>query len=190
MAVIAGVPDTKALGMLHPAPELVWRDAEYLREHRLSMFATGLEQELGKPVSTVYSVALETNCVGAIETVEPVPARDLLEPGGLPGARISGWAVSHDSRGPQQAPVLGLLGLKAPLRLVIAAVDGKIAGFAVTGFPRRDRQKGIHSNPPANSGWTGYVRIAPGAEVIDVFGLAAGLPESLCRIARVSVPKS
>jgi hypothetical protein len=166
-AFLTGVMDPVSLKELFPDPEFVWGCVGYLREHRLSVFATGLSSRLEKPVADVYQADAMDSCKGHVDGVEPVASDSK-------GVRVWGWAVEQRSGKAVQG--------------ILAAVGGRIEGFGISGFPRPDVARVLRSTRALNSGWSGYARIAGQSGPIVVYGIVDESRRKLCTVGSAPVP--
>lgn len=171
VTLLTGVPDKQALAVLYPDPSIPWRDAEYFREQKAFMFSGSQAELMAEPLVDVYRIGSADSCAGQVGAVERVPVEDLLteaEPGGL---RISGWAVHRPSG--------------APVRSLVIAADGKIAGFAVGGLQLVRTDK-TFLRKQRLSEWSGSARLPLRAESLDIYGVVE--ENRICLIGTATVP--
>jgi hypothetical protein len=173
-ALLAGVPDKQALGVLFEDSFLVWRDADYFRQQRLFMFSDVKNNQMGQLLSSIYRVGSSQQCQGQATVVERVPSEDLLFDRDAGALRISGWAMN----GPSKTPVS---------RLIIAA-DGKVIGFAASIAGPFTAKHSDLVRKSESGDWLGFARPPHGTAVFDVYAVdnSAG---SLCHLAAVEVPQ-
>jgi hypothetical protein len=162
-ALLMGVNDPEALRYIFPSAGMAWEGAQYLREHRLSIFAEDIE----KPhlLNRGPTIASQGGCAGSVDKVEVVcenPARVL---------KISGWAWDRQHARPPEE--------------IIAAGSGVNSGrFAVGEWRPQDRA----SNPGVTNsyiGYTGYVREDDALGTVQLYVVLHGRPGSACPFAAV-----
>jgi hypothetical protein len=92
-ALLTDVDDPGALLNLFANPQMVEDGAQFLRAHRLSLFASRDAQLLGRRIDDVFSVSIARACFGMIDYIGPKPP-DFL----APGEAISGraWNVTDN----------------------------------------------------------------------------------------------
>jgi hypothetical protein len=166
LALLTGVNDPAVLADAYPDPQAVLRAAQYMREHRLSIFAGDLYAQLGQPMNTVYQLANGSGCSGYVASSQLLPAEH------SPGLRLTGFAWDRQ--------------LNRPAREMVAAVDGRISGFgsSVT-IPLSSVTSGPNSDA-ARSGWMAFVRdVEPGAK-IELYAVMGKRSKTVCRFAEAS----
>lgn len=169
MALMTRVPDYGTIAHTYQLSQIPWQDSLYLRDQHLSFFSTGLYRQLDEPLASAYHISPQNPCQGHVDSVELVPD----ERTDSVGLKICGWTVDAKSR--------------RPLRQIIVAVDGKIAGFGGVGFERRDVVAALHSGRALLSGWIGFAQVPVSARVLEVYGQVNG-GGGICESARVPVP--
>lgn len=171
MPLLTGVPDKQALAGLYPDPSLPWRDAEYFREQRLFMFSVPAWKTIDVPLESAYHAGARDRCLGQVELVQRIPPSDLVTTTIAEGLRISGSAVNGNSG--------------APIRRLVIAANGKVAGFAVGGLQLVRTDK-TYLKKPAFNEWSGSVRLPPKARSLDVY--AVDEENRICPIGTAAVP--
>ena len=171
LALVEGVPDKQALAVLYPDPSLPWRDAVYLKQDKLFMFSEPAAAEMGKPIFSAYPGGTNSDCTGQIDAVERIPPVDLLTTIDSAGLRISGTAVNGKSGD--------------PIRRLVIAADGRIAGFAVGGLQIMRNDKTFLRKSRFTE-WQGLVLLPPHAPSIDVYALSGR--DGICRLGTTAVP--
>lgn len=170
VTLIASVPDKQGLVVLNPDPAVPWRDAQYFRQNRLFMFSGPAAPEMGEPLLSAYSRNPNTECAGEIDTVQRIPSDDLLAATSPGGMRVSGVAVNRKSGN--------------PIRRLVIAANGNIAGFAVGGLQLVRTDK-TFLRQSRFSEWQGFVRLPPAAQSVEVYALADG--NEICRLSTAAV---
>ena len=163
-ALLADVRDPEQLVLAFPNAKLVTRDAEYLRRNRLSIFAEEPFSQLGQPLERFYQLRAAEQCSGYIGNWESLPTASSL------GLRVSGYAWNHS--------------LRAPVRQVVFASEGRIQGF---GSSVTIPMKSVKPGPDADAkrfGWLGYVGgIAP-HDKVEVYAVLAD-SVSVCPVVAI-----
>jgi hypothetical protein len=172
-ALLAGVPDKEALGVLYIDPFLVWRDGEYFRQQHLFMFSDSKNPQMGQLLSSVYRMQSSQQCHGQVSVVEPVRPEDLLVDKEAGALRISGWAVDG--------------GANSPVRRLVIAADGKIVGFAASIAGPFTAKHSELVRKSDSSEWLGYARPPREAALIDVYAVNK-TADTICRLATAGVP--
>ena len=141
VAMEAGVND--APWLLYPIVRPWMSDdmlhfADFLREHKWSIFADEQEYPLGRQFTRFYRVVSPKMCRGTIDQV--VPISDFR----WPGFRVAGWTWDLKARAPGKA---------------IAWVDlaGRLIGAAQSGFSRPDVRSAIPAIDRSDTGYIGYI---------------------------------
>ena len=160
-SLVSGVVDAETLAKDFPFLDLLLWTARYLEVHHLSVFATPMASELGKPLQETFPVVSSAGCTGALENVVA-----LDDPRG-PGLRLTGWAWDVK----RQRPASG----------IVVASNGTIQGVGAIG----DRRPDVLPVGTANS-HAGYIAYAPrpsGIAVVNVYALLDGSPRQACLVA-------
>jgi hypothetical protein len=168
-ALQVGVPDKKALVILHPNPAISWRAAQYFRQEKLFMFSDPLMAGLNQPLSSTYQVESRDHCQGEVVMIQEVPPEELLEDAPLGAYRISGWAVDRPS--------------DEPVRKLVISANGSIAGLAIGGLQGRTAGDKSFLMKKKFVEWSGLVRPAHGDRSLDVYTLDKDHPEKVCLLA-------
>lgn len=161
LAFLTGVEDKAQLRKVSPFPGMIWSDLPAMRQKHLSIFATRLAADWGKPLGMAYRVR-SAGCWGGVESVTRIDTQ------GNSGLRISGWAWDRPAR--------------RPVTQIIFTVDGKIEGYAEPGYYRPDLQMRMGARSASRSGWVGYVSGSARATPISVYASVAGAGNQVCRV--------
>jgi hypothetical protein len=186
-ALLSGVPDKDAMGVLYDDPNVVWRDADYFRQQHLFMFSDVKNDRLGQSLSSSYQSSSSPRCEGQVTTVQQLPPGELLGGGDAGAFGISGLAADRFSR--------------APARRLIFVSDNKIVGYgaSIGGFSAATdilfvlsgssgvQQSEIVSKKDSSK-WLGFGRQLHNAASIDVYALDTSM-DTVCRLATVEAPK-
>ena len=164
LSLLTGVQDPAVLADAFPDPQVVLRDAEYMRQHRLSIFAGKQYRQLGHSLESDYRIVSDSACLGRILSSKIMPADNGQ------GLRLNGYAWDGETQ--------------KPVRELVATVDNRIVGFGTTTvipfFTRRPV-------PPAYASrfnWTAFASTSTGkAEIYSVVGEKQ---EEVCRIPEIS----
>jgi hypothetical protein len=164
LSLLAGVQDRAVLLDAYPDPQVVLRAAAYMKQHRLSVFAEQQYAELGAPLETAYRIGPAGACSGYVSSKQMLPA----EHG--EGLRLAGYAWDRESRRPAQD--------------VVAAIDGRIAGFGSNvAIPLTSTAAGPQSDP-SRFGWVAFLQANNPASRIQLFVvLKSG---AVCPFAEIS----
>jgi hypothetical protein len=165
LALITGVQDPAVLSDAFPDPQVVLRDAEYMKRNRLAIFAGEQYSQLGKPLKATYHVAADEECSGSVSSVQVMPAVSGQ------GYRITGFAWDTV--------------LQRPARDLVATVDGRIAGFGSNVAIPLTLVKAGRDADPARFGFVIFVGNARAADGIDLYAVAGRSPAEVCRFAHV-----
>ena len=142
VAVVNGVVDPAAWIQVYHTAQLALPAVDYLREHRLAIFAEEWTHWPGIALNRRFSIDRNPNaCQGGFEETMAVPSP-------LKGGwRVSGWAWDVKEGRPPQYVILG-------------DDAGQVAGVALTGFPEEPELAALSAKHTA-SPWTGYVSGEP-----------------------------
>jgi hypothetical protein len=138
-AVGADVYDPLIWGRSYHTPQALGSVADYLREHRLSLFAEPRMQLVGQQFRSRFDIAATSGCVGYIDEVA------LIDEGMRRGFRIRGRAWGGQDVG-RDGFVLFVNG------------QGAIVGVTPLSEVRTDVPQALRDQvPSAEVGWLGYV---------------------------------
>jgi hypothetical protein len=165
LALLTGVHDPKELAEAYPDPQVVLRDAEYLKQNRLSVFEGNRYSQLGHPLESVYRLLPPEKCSGQVASSQVLPGTDGQ------GLRISGYAWNRAR--------------SKPVTQVIAVVDGRISGFGSTIMIPLDHAKPGPDADPKRFGWVGYVRDVGPTTTVNLYAVLEKNPASACPFAEV-----
>ena len=165
LSLLAGAHDDAVLADAYPDPQVVLHAAEYMKQHRLSIFAGKQYAQLGATLDSEYRTTPVTNCSGYISSMQALPAD-----GGLV-LRAAGFA--WDST------------LKRPARDIVAVSDGRISGFgsSVT-IPLTSAGASQQPNPSQN-GWVAFVRRNNTAGKVQLYAVVEK-GAAVCPFAEIS----
>jgi hypothetical protein len=173
-ALLTGVSDKGALGVLFEDPSLVWRDADYFRQQHLFMFSDLKNDQMGQLLSSSYRVGSSRLCQGQATRVERVAPEELLFDNDTSALRISGRAFARSS--------------PAPVRRFIIGADGRVIGFGASMVGSFTAKHSELVRKPESGEWLGFARRPHDATVIDVYGVDDSA-NTLCPLATVEVPR-
>jgi len=141
-ALLAGIYDKSALQHIHPRPWQIESTIDVLRENKLSLFSMGFAKLVGQPLEQLVSIESNSYCAGHIDEVTTLSSTQAQ-------LRVRGWAI--DRRTGKRADT------------VVLVTEGAITGIAFPGLGRPDVEAifpGIK-----DSGWLGYAKIRPSADL-------------------------
>jgi hypothetical protein len=150
IALVAGIDDPGLTRALYPDPQFPLRVVHMIRQTRLSIFAAGHQDWIGKPVNGVFVPGSATLCSGAVEVMSPVTG----------GYRLAGWAWDRAADGP-------------PKDIVLTNAAGSIVGFGETrhgGYPHNDPAR----RPPTDRDWVAFARAAELSGTIQAYAIVHG----------------
>jgi hypothetical protein len=136
LSLLAGVEDPAVLAEAYPDPQVVLRDADYMRQHHLSIFAGKQYEQLGRPVSSQYHVGPASACTGSIASSEALPARDGQ------GVQLAGYAWDRKTR--------------KPARDIVAALDGRVTGFGTSVVIPLTMHRAVSEAEASQFGWIAF----------------------------------
>ncbi|HKT69354.1 MAG TPA: hypothetical protein VJP83_07955 [Terriglobales bacterium] len=160
LAMLTGVFDQQALAGIYPMSEIPWRQATFLKQEKLSIFATALARNLNQPLSAVYHMRPES-CWGEVTTAESI-----VQSAGS-GLRLSGWAwdsYRHEA-----------------VKEIVFTAGGRIIGYATPGIWRPDLSVRLGSRTARRAGWIGYVAAIPQNTIVAAYAtVKSGFHEQAC----------
>lgn len=140
LALIANVCDADLIRPVFPDPSFSCEAADFLRAHRLSMFAPEFARQVGTRLRDRYRVIQDKKaCAGVYESHNAVASPD------RPGSRVTGWAWDTARNRP-------------PQRIVLTDAGGTIRGFAQFSRARPDLAASYRNAGLARAGWFGFVQ--------------------------------
>lgn len=142
-SLIANVCDADLIKPVFPDTPLACESIDFLRAHRLAMFAPEYAREGASLLQSHYHVIRGGQaCAGVYENLEVVasPTR--------PGMRVFGWAWDT-------------LRNRPPERMVFTDARGVISGFATFTRSRPDLARTYPAAQFQNAGWAGYIQGLP-----------------------------
>jgi hypothetical protein len=150
LSLLTGVQDDAVLTDAYPDPKVVLRAAQYMKQQRLSIFAGKQYEQLGVPIDTVYRISPASVCSGYVSRARALPSADGH------GLRITGDAWDDE--------------LSRPAQDIVAAQDGRIAGFGSNiAIPLTAKGAGWRSDP-SKFGWVTFVR-GNGSSKVQLFAV-------------------
>jgi hypothetical protein len=167
LALLSGVPDLDQLALAFPNPNLVIRDAEYLKRNRLSIFADKRNFQLGQPLESTYHVHSAGECSGYIASSK------VFTTSRSQGMRVTGYAWNR-TRG---APIT---------EVVFVSSDGRIRGFGSTVTISLRSVKPGPIADAARFGWLGYIGEIRRPGKIEVYGVVEKATSTVCPFASIS----
>ena len=166
LALMTGVHDPSVLADAFPDPQVPLRDAAYMKQHRLSIFAGNQYEQLGQPLDAVYTQRPSNECSGYVASSQALPSDSGQ------GLRITGFAWDREAN--------------RPARNIVATVDGRIAGYGTNvAIPFTSRNAGPNSDP-ARFGFVAFVAAANPGSKIEVYAVTDKNRPSVCRFAELS----
>ena len=166
LALLAGVHDPAVLADAYPDPQAVLRAAQYMKDNRLSIFASDLYAKLGQPFSDAYRMRPATDCSGYISSTEVLPADD------GEGLRITGFAWDKLSN--------------RPTRNLVAVTDDRIVGYGSSVSIPQDSSAATPESDPARFGWVAYVRHVPPSSQIQLYAVVGKDSADACLVAEAN----
>ncbi len=166
LALLTGVPDNEVLAEAYPDPQVVLRSGNYMRQHRLSIFAEPDAALMGKPLGAAFDEIPATECFGALTSEKILPTEEGQ------AMRLNGFAWDRQAN--------------RPARDIVAAVDGRIAGFGTNvAIPLTLRRAGLNADP-TRYGFVAFVGKVERGTKIDLFAVIGRNQRSVCHFAEVS----
>jgi hypothetical protein len=166
LALMTGVHDPSVLADAFPDPQVPLRDAAYMKEHRLSIFAGNQYWQVGKALDAVYSQRPPNECSGYVASSQALPSD------GGQGLRITGFAWDREAN--------------RPARDIVATEDGRIGGYGTNvAIPLNSRNAGPNADP-SRYGFVAFVAKAVPGSKINLYAVADRNQRSVCRFAEVS----
>jgi hypothetical protein len=174
VALQVRVPDTKMLVLLNPDPVISWTDAEYFKDKKLSIFFGPRSRELYQPLVSAYELENNSYCVGQVNSVQEVPAAELLDSGSS-GVRLTGSAIDLPSG-------------DAARELLVAA-HGVIVGFGVGGLQSRTSGDKSFLMKRKFVEWSGLARVPPDTTFLEVYAVDNHRRTRVCPLTIVHLEK-
>jgi hypothetical protein len=165
LALLTGVQDDELLAEAFPDPQVVLRSAEYMRQHRLSIFAEPDAALLDKPFADAFHRIPAAACFGALTSEELLPTENGQ------AMRLEGYAWD--------------LSRQEPAKDILVVTGGKISGFGiVTVYPLAL----AHEHDSANASHFEWVAYSTGssARISELYVLSGQDKKSACPFASVS----
>ena len=147
-----------------PDPSAVQAEAEFMQSHELSAYYDHAYTQLGKPLQSVYALALPTECTGVVESTSNVEAS-----GSSQVARVAGWAWDREHQRPPSA--------------IVFAQDGIIIGLGVVADWRPMTVVDNRRIKDGYLGYAGYTRVLRPDAPVEVYAILRGQPRSACHFA-------
>jgi hypothetical protein len=144
-ALLAGVVDQEALGLVYPNLPMLLVHSAYLRAKQRSVFSEPWSHWLDTPLTENVAIADQARCRGEINAISPVPTAQ------RPEWRASGWAWDNERRAAAQ-------------RIVITDGADRVIGYGVGGFEPSPSEMSHHGSN--RSGWHGHFSQAAPASII------------------------
>ncbi len=165
IALLTGVQDDELLAEAFPDPEVVLRSADYMRQHRLSIFAEPDAALLGTSFADGFHKTPATACFGELTSEELLPTENGQ------AMRLEGyaWDVSRQE----------------PARKVLLVTDGKISGFGMVNvYPLAL----AHEHDPATASHFEWLAYSTGssARPTEIYVLSGPDGKSACPLAAVA----
>jgi hypothetical protein len=166
LALLTGVHDPALLAEAYPDPQTVWRAAQYMRTHRLSIFAGQRSSQLGQSADAVYQIRPAGDCSGYVTSVRVLPS-DNGE-----GLRMTGYAWDRE--------------VNRPAREIVAVVDGRIEGFGTTISIPLSAGASSENSDAARFGWLTLVREAHAGDKVALYAVVGKSAREICPFAEAS----
>jgi hypothetical protein len=163
LSLLTGMQDDVVLADAYPDPQVVLRAADYMKQHRLSIFAGKQYEQLGAPLGTVYRVSAAGDCSGYVSSKQVLPSDDGH------GLRLTGYAWDSE--------------LCRPARDIVAVSGGRIAGFGSNVAILLTSKNAGPQSDPSQFGWVTFVRDHDSGKV-QLFAVTEG--GGACPFAEIS----
>ncbi len=161
-SLLNGIYAPGPISLTSPQMDIVQKSVPYMRTYKLSVFSSGDDFVLGKPLPSVFRVTSPEKCVGAADRVVP------LYPDSTQGMAIFGWAWDLEHHA-------------LPSSIVITT-GGIISGLGAVGGWRGDVPA---AHPAVSSKYSGFIVVAPnsppppGVEE-KIYAVLQGNPPTAC----------
>lgn len=164
VSLLAGVDDPAVLADAYPDPQVVLRDAMYMKQHRLSIFAGKPYEQLGGTVDSQYHVTDAGACSGSVTSSQVLPSDRGR------GLKLTGYAWDRQMGKPAQD--------------IVAAEGGRITGFGtgvvIPYFTARPKA----GEDPSRFGWIAFLGEFSGR--IQLYAVTGKNHSDACPFAVVS----
>jgi hypothetical protein len=147
-----GVQDREAIKDIYQDPLFVWAETPVLRRRRLSIFAAGRQDWIGRRVSELFQVDSSRLCSGSVQALTAV----------YYGFRAEGWASDMRTSRP-------------PEDIVFTNRSGTIVGLGATrtgGYPHRPRDRA--RRPRTDLDWAGFARAGHVSGGVQAYAIVGG----------------
>ena len=161
-AFLSDVYSDDAYRAVVPTDGPILDNLDFLRQHRLSVFAPADNRILGQTLVRTFPVATAGACVGALDTLAAASST-----GPQAGLMAEGWA--WDTRAKRRID-----------RIFITNAAGAVIGFASGGWWRPDVPKALPEVRVGSVGWKGFLKAGPN-ETVRAYALLAD--HRVCQIA-------
>jgi hypothetical protein len=165
LSLLTGVHDEAVLADAYPDPQVVLHAAEYMKQHRLSIFAGKQYAQLGATLDAEYRTTPATDCSGYISSTLALPADNGL------GSRAAGFAWDA--------------ALKRPARDIVAVSDGRISGFGSSVTIPLTSAGASQQAIPSQYGWVAFVRRNNTADRVQLYAFVEN-GAAVCPFAEIS----
>ncbi len=136
LALLTGIQDPVILADAFPDPQIVLRDAAYMKLHQLSIFAGKQYEQLGRSVDSQYHVTAGDACQGAISSSQILAAENGNR------LRLTGYVWDRQAQ--------------KPAADIVAAENGRIVGFGTSAVIPFFRTQPKPHEDPARFGWIAF----------------------------------
>ena len=164
-ALLSGVEPNEAMQFVYPDPDAPRREAGFLNEQRLSIFAWPEGRMRGQALSAVFPREDDDACRGAFDSAETVAESD--------GVGASGWAWDRRRK-------------TLVRRVLFVDSHDAIVGFASGGGARRDVRAAVPEVRSRDVGWRGFANV-PGGEPLRAYAVV-GDGDTVCMFGARSAP--
>ncbi len=164
-AFLSGIEPNEAMQFAYPDPDIPRREAAFIKEQGLSIFAWPEGQMRGEPISAVFPREDDGACRGAFDSAETIAESD--------GVTASGWAWDRRRK-------------SLVRRVLFVDSHDAIVGFASGGGRRRDVRAAVPEVRSRDVGWRGFANV-PGGEPLRAYAVVGG-GEAVCLFGARTTP--
>ncbi len=168
LSLLTGVYDPAVLADAYPDPQVVLRDAAYMKQHHLSIFAGKQYEQLGRSVDSQYHVTAGNACLGAITSSQSLPTNDGQ------GLRLTGYVWDQE--------------MQEAAADIVATENGRIVGFGTSAVIPFFRTRPKPHEDPSRFGWIAFTGNSSNQiQLYAVTGKDRSQRLSLCRDRAVAL---
>ena len=151
-ALLSGVEPNEAMLFAYPDPDVPRREAPFLNERRLSIFAWPEGRLRGQALSAPYPKVDDDGCRGAFDITETLAENE--------GVEVSGWAWDRRRKAAAQ-------------RVLLVDAHDVVVGFVTGGWLRPDVRRIVPEVHNREVGWRGFASV-PGGELLRAYAVLSG----------------